>query len=182
MVEDSSFENGVNRWLNNTGTVTKSNEFKDTGNYSMKFASNAYYNETLAYYCIADTKTAKAMVYTKGHKYYGIVITYIPSTYSTTHSEMFWHSSGKIMTTAYFTYSKVGQKSLLSFYIDKDWDTDNNMILRLDNNNLNKNSVVYFDSIVLMDLTEAFGEGNEPSKEWCDEHIDWFEGSKMVYK
>ena len=29
------------------------------------------------------------------------------------------------------------------------------------------------DGLVLIDLTEIFGTGNEPSKEWCDEHISY---------
>ncbi len=48
----------------------------------------------------------------------------------------------------------------------------------------NNNSIyqLYIDSIVLVDLTEAFGAGNEPSIEWCDQNLTWFEGSKTVYK
>ena len=41
---------------------------------------------------------------------------------------------------------------------------------------------LYMDSIILVDLTEAFGSGNEPSQTWCDRNISWFEGSKNVYK
>lgn len=40
----------------------------------------------------------------------------------------------------------------------------------------------YMDDIMLIDLTETFGSGNEPTKEWCDQNIDWFEGSKNIYK
>lgn len=29
----------------------------------------------------------------------------------------------------------------------------------------------WFDEVKMVDLTEAFGAGNEPTKEWCDEHI-----------
>lgn len=29
---------------------------------------------------------------------------------------------------------------------------------------------------LIVDLTEMFGAGNEPTKEWCDEHIDYFNG------
>lgn len=38
------------------------------------------------------------------------------------------------------------------------------------------------DCIGVVDLTEAFGAGNEPDKEWCDQNIDYFEGSTIVYK
>lgn len=39
---------------------------------------------------------------------------------------------------------------------------------------------VYFDGYLLVDLTEAFGAGNEPSQEWCDENIEWFEGTTKI--
>lgn len=39
-----------------------------------------------------------------------------------------------------------------------------------------------WDNVLVVDLTETFGSGNEPSKEWCDANIDWFEGSKIIYK
>jgi hypothetical protein len=39
----------------------------------------------------------------------------------------------------------------------------------------------YFDDIILIDLTETFGNGNEPSKEWCDKNIKWFNGSKEIF-
>ena len=38
------------------------------------------------------------------------------------------------------------------------------------------------DNLLIIDLTQTFGEGNEPSKEWCDEHIKWFDGTTTIYK
>lgn len=35
----------------------------------------------------------------------------------------------------------------------------------------------YTDGVLLVDLTEAFGAGNEPDKAWCDAHLDYFDGS-----
>lgn len=45
------------------------------------------------------------------------------------------------------------------------------------NNNGNR---VLVDSVMLFDLTEAFGEGYEPSKEWIDENIPYFENKYDV--
>ena len=39
-----------------------------------------------------------------------------------------------------------------------------------------------WDNVLVVDLTETFGSGNEPDKAWCDANIDWFEGSKIIYK
>ena len=37
-----------------------------------------------------------------------------------------------------------------------------------------------WDNVMLVDLTETFGAGNEPSLEWCDENINWFEGTTKI--
>ena len=33
----------------------------------------------------------------------------------------------------------------------------------------------YIDDVMVVDLTESFGSGNEPSKEWCDKYLDYVE-------
>ena len=38
----------------------------------------------------------------------------------------------------------------------------------------------YLDGYTLIDLTEAFGEGNEPDEAWVMENIDYFEGKTFV--
>ncbi|MBE6161808.1 MAG: hypothetical protein E7158_06290 [Firmicutes bacterium] len=40
----------------------------------------------------------------------------------------------------------------------------------------------YVDGIGMVDLTEAFGAGNEPTQQWCDENIEYFDGSTTIYK
>ena len=39
----------------------------------------------------------------------------------------------------------------------------------------------YFDGIAVIDLTATFGSGNEPDKEWCDKHINYFDGTATIY-
>ena len=39
---------------------------------------------------------------------------------------------------------------------------------------------IWIDGVMLLDLTAAFGAGNEPAKEWCDENIPYFEGSTSL--
>lgn len=40
---------------------------------------------------------------------------------------------------------------------------------------VNGSTTSYRKEYLLIDLTEAFGEGNEPTKEWCDENIKYFD-------
>ena len=42
--------------------------------------------------------------------------------------------------------------------------------------------VFFFDGLVVIDLTATFGSGNEPDKEWCDRHINYFDGTTIIYK
>ena len=52
--------------------------------------------------------------------------------------------------------------------------------LRLDYNNNKATTSVWYDGLVLIDLTESFGSGNEPTKEWCDKNIPFFEGTTYI--
>ena len=53
-------------------------------------------------------------------------------------------------------------------------------LLRVDNNNNYTSNEVWYDGLILIDLTETFGAGNEPSQEWCDENINWFDGTTTI--
>ena len=37
------------------------------------------------------------------------------------------------------------------------------------------------DGLMIVDLTEAFGKGNEPTKEWMDQNIPWFEDTYIYF-
>lgn len=52
---------------------------------------------------------------------------------------------------------------------------------RFDYNNESTNVAFRFTSCMLFDLTEAFGEGKEPSKEWLDVHITSFAETQTVH-
>ncbi|WP_051931540.1 hypothetical protein [Clostridium sp. KNHs214] len=39
---------------------------------------------------------------------------------------------------------------------------------------------IKFKEMLCIDLTAMFGTGNEPTKEWCDANIKWFDGIKSV--
>ena len=38
------------------------------------------------------------------------------------------------------------------------------------------------DGVVLIDTTETFGAGNEPSKTWFDQNLEYFDGTITIYK
>lgn len=45
---------------------------------------------------------------------------------------------------------------------------------------VNPQATLWSDGLMIIDLTAAFGAGNEPSKEWCDENIPYFTGTKVI--
>lgn len=58
--------------------------------------------------------------------------------------------------------------------------TSGNQSYRLDFNNNNTAANVWYDGVMMIDLTAAFGAGNEPDKTWCDNNIPFFEGTKKI--
>lgn len=39
---------------------------------------------------------------------------------------------------------------------------------------------LFFDDAIVVDLTDVFGAGNEPTKEWCDQHIEYFNTAAAI--
>lgn len=54
--------------------------------------------------------------------------------------------------------------------------------IRLDFNNGGTAGKIWYDGLMLIDLTEAFGVGNEPSLDWCNANIPYFVGSGVFTK
>lgn len=52
--------------------------------------------------------------------------------------------------------------------------------IRFDYNNSNQSGTLWIDSALCIDLTDAFGSGNEPDKEWCDKNIPFFTGTTSI--
>ena len=58
--------------------------------------------------------------------------------------------------------------------------TDGSYPCRFDFNNESTSVAIRFTSCMLFDLTDAFGAGKEPSKEWMDEHVTTYADSQTV--
>lgn len=46
---------------------------------------------------------------------------------------------------------------------------------------VNPTTNAYRKELIIIDLTAAFGAGNEPAKDWCDTHIPYFVGQKEIW-
>lgn len=40
--------------------------------------------------------------------------------------------------------------------------------------------LVHYGGLMIIDLTEKFGEGNEPSLEWCHSNIEYLDGKSYI--
>ena len=58
--------------------------------------------------------------------------------------------------------------------------TDGAYPIRLDFDNNKKAGTMYFDALMLIDLTEAFGSGKEPDATWCKSNIPYFTGQTTL--
>ena len=58
--------------------------------------------------------------------------------------------------------------------------TEGSYPVRLDFNNGGIAGAMWFDGLMIIDLTAAFGAGNEPTNAWCQENIPYFEGEWYI--
>ena len=74
-----------------------------------------------------------------------------------------------------------GAWTRLSAVFDRTSFADGSYPCRFDyNNNDGGNKVFWLTSCMLIDLTAAFGDGKEPSKDWLDKHITAFSDTPTV--
>lgn len=67
----------------------------------------------------------------------------------------------------YYTATANAEPHFLLYGITYDWAAD---------------FVVKWDNLLVVDLTEAFGAGNEPTAEWCDANIPYFTDTMPLYE
>lgn len=77
-------------------------------------------------------------------------------------------------TTTSGTPSKAGWQRLSAYYKNTTYTT-----LRARWSYLNGavGDVMYLDGCLVVDLTETYGAGREPTQDWCDAHLDYFNGT-----
>ena len=119
------------------------------------------------------------------HKYYGALMFKSSNTFTVYDSRFEWYAgdvdgkntlifANKNIQTFVWTKLSSIKRVTSSEYLSKKW------LLRNFQGGANEYS--YSDDLILIDLTDTFGIGNEPDKDWCDNNLSWFEGRKIVYK
>ncbi len=124
---------------------------------------------------------------TLNHKYYSSLMFKSSNTFeyvSTYDSRYEWYYSDALGADIIFTEKKIKttnwtrlssiQQVTTSTYLNQTW--------YIRNFQRGATEYSYSDDLILIDLTEAFGSGNEPDKEWCDNNINYFDGTTTIYK
>lgn len=119
-----------------------------------------------------------------GHKYYGRVDQLVPPNTSFADGRFEYYrtdagGTGNVVFASFFdaaqdnqwhSYSSIQQFTGL-------YDTSGYILRSFVVSGTN---TVYRRNHLIIDLTEAFGAGNEPSKDWCDRVIPFFEGTRTI--
>lgn len=183
LISNGNFETDISGWVvNGSGTLSKSADVAYIGSYSLKcVASNANT------YC--GPKIDVTSLLNMSHKYY-----------------LLSHGMCTVLGSSGLWYGEIGRtESGSNVYVGiygEGNPTASNQWLRgcayIDFLNSSVTAVwisptrfrdtgaagdtIYQDGICLVDLTETFGEGNEPDKAWCDTHLNYFEGTIYISK
>lgn len=172
IIPDSSFEN---------------NQWNDTNNNSAYSTTEKAFGNRSLYFAVGTTIVANIVIERPilGHKYYGrrYIKTNGDNQPADSRFEVYG-GDGEGLNWVYAwnrgNYPEWGFDSAVYSIDVINYPEDTRTIIRCFN--VNTTADTFVDGLMLIDLTEAFGEGNEPTKEWCDENIPYFEGSIEIKK
>lgn len=173
LVKNSGFENNTTNWISG-GTLSASSTIKHSGNTSIKFVVSTSFAELVQKVSLIS-----------GHKYYASEWAYLDQAMVANETGQFDLYPVGGTSTGYPEHGNIALKTLAP----KTWTFESSAFTSTVTNDyyfrpgfLNNPNTMYFDDTLLIDLTATFGSGNEPSKEWCDANISYFEGTSVIYK
>lgn len=158
-------------------------DYWDGANYSTIekiFGNRSLYFQTGTTY-VPNIEIERPIV---GHKYYGR--RYIKTNGNNEPGDSrfeVWGADGENMNWVYAwndgNHSNWEFNSTIHEIASVDYPETDRTIIRCFN--VNTTADTWVDGLMLIDLSEAFGEGLEPTQEWCDNNIPYFEGTKGLY-
>ena len=188
MVINGSFENGNENWECTSGTANSFDYFSVgnvtdeqslLGKYSYKISPSPIESPYAYVYFKDNESNAYNLSLNKNHIYYASVNYLSPnSEIELTVNSTDWNTDDGILHYEIKNKSSVWNKSSIYFTSSR----DKIVFIRVVNRNNKLDVDSYFDGVILVDLTETFGAGNEPTKEWCDKNIPYFDGTTKIYK
>lgn len=159
----------------------ESNEIFDTNNSEINYANSEYYYGT------------KSMSLNSLNFNYGYAISQDEIQFNPEHIYYYsvMYKSNDEIKLECFSKSQSSISFANTFSAQNNWIKASLYLNNSDYLNVNdfvysiaskSSSPAYFDGLILIDLTASFGAGNEPNKQWCDTHINWFlENTSISY-
>ena len=168
MINNNGFESGNINWNFDTqnSTTKIDSTFKKSGNSSLSFISSS--TDTNAIYQSVSLKA--------NHIYYASEYLYLDEN-SSGYTNIYLNDSRNYANVSFNTLKAKKWNNVSSVFNAE--TLGNYQYNILVSNTPNK---IYVDNVMLIDLTETFGIGNEPDLEWCNSHIKFFENTTTLYK
>ena len=95
--------------------------------------------------------------------------------------QCYWPIAEPLMGSANVNTTKLNQWQRLSWRnVRSNWTDNQTAQFRFDFEGMARNTIAYIDDAMLIDLTAAFGAGNEPTQDWCDTNIEYFAGNTTI--
>lgn len=95
--------------------------------------------------------------------------------------QCYWPIAEPLVGDAGVNTTKLNQWQRLSWRnVRSNWNDNYTAQFRFDFEGMASNTIAYIDDAMLIDLTAAFGAGNEPTQEWCDTNIEYFAGNTTI--
>lgn len=95
--------------------------------------------------------------------------------------QCYWPIAEPLIGSANVDTTKLNQWQRLSWRnVRSNWTDNQTAQFRFDFEGMASNTIAYIDDAMLIDLTAAFGAGNEPTQEWCDANIEYFAGNTTI--
>ena len=138
------------------------------GSYSLKISAQRTSTEAT---CTLYPKNENAIFHLNpAHIYYIRVETYQETKVGDT--DIYWPIAEPSFLSG--QSGPAGQWNLISAVNNRNNFSEGYYPLRLDFNNNTQAGIMWFDGLMLIDLTADFGAGNEPDKAWCDANLPYF--------
>ena len=164
LIKNGSYEQGTSNWSLSSAEVVSTESYSGSSSLKLLGSTTAMTTQMLDY--------SSPII---NHKYYGRLMFKSSEGYTNADNRFEWYHTdnpialmvfaNKNTQTSEWTLLSSIQQITASDYLSESW--------HIRNFTVNGSSDSYVDDLVIYDLTEIFGEGNEPTKEWCDKNLPY---------
>ncbi|MCI9233315.1 MAG: hypothetical protein HFH08_01810 [Bacilli bacterium] len=166
LVKNSGFEETTGWTLSNANIVS---DISKSGNSSLQFQSGVT--------SMISQNTSSPIA---SHVYYGSVEFLSTGTFSASDDRFEMYQSDTENGTVVFARKSNQTAEWMKLSSIQGLQSPNSGTWKIRNFLVDATETAYVDNLFIIDLTEIYGAGNEPTKQWCDANIHYFDGVGIV--